>query len=66
MKGRRPKLKLDQYRRIVELRRGNTLVAHKQVVELATEFNVSSHTIVSAMHRGIKRYDIELASEAKR
>lgn len=63
MKGRKPKLKLDQYRRILELRRGKPMVAHEQVVELATEFDVSSHTIVSAMHRGIKRYDIELAQE---
>ena len=66
MKGRIPKIRLDQYRRIVELRHFDGAGKTERARRFAVEFGVEVGTVYAAMYRGIKRYDIELAKEAKR
>ena len=62
MRGQKPKLTLDQYRRVREVVRLRQLAPTDK--ELARELGLPVHTVAHAMSRGLKRYDIELAKEA--
>ena len=63
MKGPKPKITLEQYRRILEVRRLRQLAPSDK--ELARELGLPVHTVSHRLWRGLKRYDIELAKEAQ-
>ena len=62
MNGRPTGVTLDQYRRLLEVRRLRQLAPTDK--ELARELGLPVHTVSHAISRGLKRYDIELAKEA--
>ena len=63
MNGRPTSVTLEQYRRILEVRRLRQLAPSDK--ELARELGLPVHTVSHALGRGLKRYDIELAKEAQ-
>ena len=63
MNGRPTSVTLDQYRRILEVRRLRQLAPSDK--DLARELGLPVHTVSHRLWRGLKRYDIELAKEAQ-
>lgn len=63
MSGRPTEITLEQYRRLVEVRELRRRAPCNKA--LAREFGVPVQTVANAIARGLKRYDIELAKEAK-
>lgn len=61
MSGRPTNVTLDQYRRLVEVRKLRQQVPCNKT--LSRELGLPVSTVANAIARGIKRYDIELAKE---
>jgi DNA-directed RNA polymerase specialized sigma24 family protein len=61
--GRKPKVTLDQYRRLLEIRKLRRQIPSDK--ELSHELGLPVSTVSKAISNGLKRYDIELAKEVQ-
>ena len=65
MKGPKPKITLEQYRRIREVRNQPFGSAAKEITKLAAEFGLSRNTVNVTTYRGIKRYEYQIWKEGQ-
>ena len=62
-RGRRPSMTIEQYRRIVEVKRIRESAPTDK--ELARELGLPIHTIENAMRGRVRRFDAMIAEEVK-
>ena len=63
--GNKPKVTLEQYKKILELKDSKERVKEMTYVHLAKELGLRPSTVINAARRRIKRYDYVLAKEGK-
>ena len=63
MTGPKPPITLDQYRRLLEVRRLRAAIPSDK--ELARELGVAPYIVASAIGRGYRHHDAELSKEVQ-
>ena len=63
--GNKPKVTLEQYKKIMELKESKERIKEMTYVHLAKELGLRPSTVINAARNRIKRYDYVLAKEGE-